>query len=62
MAKQNCKVCEFDHSNMGDGGEGHCYMFKDKPHGCCGQFSPTMREEQGKKKRFNSDNNGDIFY
>jgi len=39
---QNCKECEYDHSNMGDGNGGHCYMFKDKPKGRCSQFSQVL--------------------
>jgi len=40
MACQNCEVCEYKNLETGDKEEGFCYMFKDKPDGKCGQFSP----------------------
>ena len=51
MAQQNCDVCEYAHCNMGDGNEGHCYMFSKKPHGRCAQFTPIMPKEHQQMRK-----------
>jgi len=49
IMSQNCNVCEY--KEMGCPEDGHCYMFKDKPEGRCGQFKPILTKEQQETKK-----------
>lgn len=49
MRQQNCNACEYKHMEHSD--DSHCYMFKDKPDGRCGQLKPIPTKEQQKAKK-----------
>ena len=48
MRQQNCEVCEY--KEMEHPVDAHCYMFKDKPEGRCGQLKPIPTKEQQEVK------------
>ena len=44
----DCQSCEHNHANFSDDFDksGHCYMFRDRPTGRCGQHRPCARVEE----------------
>ncbi len=49
MRQQNCAACEY--KEMEHPKNAHCYMFKDKPEGRCGQLKPLPIKEHEDAKR-----------